>query len=677
MPQPEAPDVLTDADFLEDEEVLTDADFMDEPSPARNPFEGFHLRGFFPGDPMGTAGNISELFKREEAAMAEPILNVIRRVNPSFGAAPENASLLDSFMSGVKGQTVSRFKEGEQAQFGDILREFNVPEPLAAGGGLLASFFTPSSHGLGALDKLKPFTKTAETVAGAGKKIAESALTLTTKDPQLAKEFVSNPDKFTLNPFKQVQQFQVEKELADRRIQDLRENLIRKGEDLRTNISTKMDDMRLKFQDARNEIKNGHDESFLKAGQLTKQALQDVERSIDDRLLQTYDHTLGVLEAMKKEKGEAVGNALAEAIGSNASEYIPSDKVWPSIQAGFDKMAQRGNFPFMISEMGIGVKPKNVAVDTADFSKFEAIYNELRQNVTSGTLSIDYLQSLKNSAQDLAETYSRSGKNQLAALYSELSRNVNPAKIITSDPELAERLPALAMANKSYSEFIPKYEEAIANFAKTDANGNLVPDFGKIVRAVEGNDVAVIRKIRKAEQALQPEDRILPKVEEAVRDLQKARTRAQAEMKFLRREYKNKLADLKSQQGKILKKAKGNNRDALLAHNRDKRDQILKESRALDQNLDFIKKQEKLREIGGANFLGIGAGSLLGYFVNPKLGMATSAFSLLSSPGGLGLTYKGASGLKKITDSGSKFLDQFISRGGGRMLGRFLGSQFN
>ena len=78
--------------------------------------------------------------EREEAALAEPLLNLVRGAKePVFGEERPDESLLDAAGRGLGGETFSKFKQGRQAELGDIGRELGLPEPLSAGLGLIGS----------------------------------------------------------------------------------------------------------------------------------------------------------------------------------------------------------------------------------------------------------------------------------------------------------------------------------------------------------------------------------------------------------------------------------------------------------------------------------------------------------------------------------------------------------
>lgn len=107
--------------------------------------------------PLAALNTAGRAFKREEAAAAEPLLNMLSR----FDSDPNNdnhAPLFESMVSGIKGEPSKLDKSGfRPAEMGDVFRKgfdiarekgVNVPEglsePLSAGAGLLSTFALPS-----------------------------------------------------------------------------------------------------------------------------------------------------------------------------------------------------------------------------------------------------------------------------------------------------------------------------------------------------------------------------------------------------------------------------------------------------------------------------------------------------------------------------------------------------
>jgi len=127
----------------------------------------FKVTDFIP-TPLRLMSTAGKLFQREEAAVAEPILATMRGEKPlaDMLLGPVNFFGGKETLQGASGEAKSQYKEGELAQFGDIARDLNVPEPLAALFGLTAQAALPSSILLGNLDKMMPiaklFTKAAD-----------------------------------------------------------------------------------------------------------------------------------------------------------------------------------------------------------------------------------------------------------------------------------------------------------------------------------------------------------------------------------------------------------------------------------------------------------------------------------------------------------------------------------
>lgn len=110
------------------------------------------------GVPSGfdTLESVGQALTREEAAVADPLLSLIRRAKPRLGEEIEPGSSLQDFSRGAKGLSFSPRSEGRQAEFGDVIEEagqrflgVDVPDPVSAAGGLILTEFLPSSQALG------------------------------------------------------------------------------------------------------------------------------------------------------------------------------------------------------------------------------------------------------------------------------------------------------------------------------------------------------------------------------------------------------------------------------------------------------------------------------------------------------------------------------------------------
>lgn len=104
--------------------------------------------------PIGGLRTIGRAYARGEAAIAEPLLQKIRQKYPVFG---EDTPVQD-MARGIKGESFSPRREGEQAELGDVVEEYgrrrfgvDVPDPVSSALGFAG--MTALTAGTGALAK--------------------------------------------------------------------------------------------------------------------------------------------------------------------------------------------------------------------------------------------------------------------------------------------------------------------------------------------------------------------------------------------------------------------------------------------------------------------------------------------------------------------------------------------
>jgi len=121
----------------------------------------------------------------------------------------------------------------------------------------------------------------------------------------------------------------------------------------------------------------------------------------------------------------------------------------------------------------------------------------------SGSINLEYLQSLKTNLKERASAAFGAGKNSTGTFFGKLSDAVNPAKIVGENPQVATSLKELATANKEFSTYLPKYEEALAQYFKKDSQGVWQPNVNKAINALKkGDDPVALRLMKKADSAL-------------------------------------------------------------------------------------------------------------------------------------------------------------------------------
>jgi hypothetical protein len=480
--------------------------------------------------------------------------------------------------------------------------------------------------------------------------IKKGVMSLATKDPELAASFATNPDKYNISPFKgapTVEKIQREKVSY---MQNLREDVRRRMEDLTETNRINIDDLKYQFDLNRQELMRGEPQAIQAASRAVDESLAKVQASMQDRLMETYTGTLKIVDGMYDNAGQAVDRAIAGILDKNPEATLPHRMIFEPFKAAFDDAAKNSKIPFEIKmdSGALEIGPKTGVTDPKDVELFARLWKDMNlENPTAG-YRIDTLQTLKGQLQEISSQYYNAGKGRLGKFYQELSKIVNPANAISKNPEISDALPNLKSANAEYAAFKPRYEEMLGFYTKPDANGRPVPDFRKVMNAVESNDVATLNRIREAENALPEADRILPKVQEALKDMKIAKRMAQDELLKTRTQIDLQLQELTNSQKQILSAERGEARQQKLELARQSRELLVNEQRKIDAHLDFIQDQEALRKIPG-----MVAGNILNLadkLASPVKGPAKSVAGIVE---GLSSAIKQAPGAAKAVGVGA------------------------
>lgn len=125
----------------------------------------FRATDFIP-TPLRILTTAGKIFQREEAGFAQAALDATNGEtslkDKVLGGVlgPLAIGVNDGFIKGITGQAKSQYKEGELAQLGDLARQYDLPEPVAAIFGLTAQAALPTSLILGEITPVaKLFTK--------------------------------------------------------------------------------------------------------------------------------------------------------------------------------------------------------------------------------------------------------------------------------------------------------------------------------------------------------------------------------------------------------------------------------------------------------------------------------------------------------------------------------------
>ena len=263
--------------------------------------------------------------------------------------------------------------------------------------------------------------------------------------------------------------------------------------------------------------------------------LKAKSKALKDEIFNTYDNVAQQYNIIKKEYGEAVGNAVDMTVQQDASKSIKSSYI----DKNFNAAINAGPFKRTRTVNRVSVFSENIAgADKAQIKQLESMVQQYETLAREGKVSVQYLQNLKNHTNDLATQLYKSGNNKLATMYSEISKSVNPATIVEQNPMLAKDLKFIAKANAQYSKFIKGYENAVNVYFTRDANGALVPDIDKGIRAVATNDLKTMSAMRKADAVLPDGSKMLPKIKKANSDMLKFETEKDAVISGVRKKIR-------------------------------------------------------------------------------------------------------------------------------------------
>jgi hypothetical protein len=260
---------------------------------------------------------------------------------------------------------------------------------------------------------------------------------------------------------------------------------------------------------------------------------------------------------------------------------------------------------------GQQVDPRTMARGQGEAKQFELILNEMNGLAKEKTLPLQYLQNLKKDLKTLANKAFGSGSNDLGMFYSELSKSVDPAKAISESPKIAEGLKDIAAANKQFSTFLPKYEEALRLHFTKDSQGGFVPNIDKAVTAIRGGNNALLRQMKVADSGLADGDKMLPKIQEFVKQQDMLETQQKGMISLLKSKAKQEqrklltasrqtMNNLTREQGQI----RFQNKEKMLADTNNFVNQKNAEYEAaigeLNKAEEFYRNQELLRSYRAA-----------------------------------------------------------------------------
>ena len=467
-----------------------------------------------------------------------------------------------------------------------------------------------------------------------GKKVAEKWVAFTTGDPKLAKAFVANPRKFNLNPKNKLRtskEVKAENDLRKRDLQQkfqrektfLQDNVRKEKELLKDKLVEKKQNLDASFQKSKVALQDKSRIRLEEASDDAGKAIQDYNQTIERRIVKTYDEALDKFKIVKRTAGENVNLAIETTLKENPMASIP----YKVVNEKFSKVLKRA--PFNISERGITpgrdqqglaelaakqgifsrtktvVSPRTAAASQSNATVFSKVLDEFRAKSKEGTVSIKYLQDLKGDLRTLSGKAFGTSNNELGIFYKDLANAANPADIVSGSKMLSKKLSRIAEANAVFNKTVPKYEEAMKQYFKRDAQGNFIPDINKAVNAVQKGDTVAIRQMRKADSVLPPEDRILPKINTLVNEMNTKAIQEKAIVRNLKRKAvqdkfkldtaeKQALSNLNKQKTTLTREQRDGLEEQIRTSIRIKQNELNKTIDEFDSTLLFYQNVEKL-----------------------------------------------------------------------------------
>jgi len=489
-----------------------------------------------------------------------------------------------------------------------------------------------------------------------GKNTAQSYITWITNNKKLAKDFVDNPRKYNLNPWGKVRTFKEVEEQHNRAKIELDSKFKLQKEVFKDRTKREQQLLDIKLKDSRIQTKETLIASKEALQETSKRNLDDVvfqgqaaleqqNKAIKNSLVKTYDDALVNYKNIKQKAGEEVRLAIDSTLKQNPNTSISYDKV----SNRFGEVLKESS-PFKISKKAVKFKDptglktlamqkgliptpvkttiesRTAAANQRNASVFQNIYDEFTAKGKEGKISIGYLQDLKSDLKVLSQKAYNVGDNNLGIFYNRLSKAVDPAKIIAGDAALSKQLSKIAQANKTYSSVLPRYEESMRQFFKLDSQGNPVPNLDKAIGAAQKRDMVALRQMKNSDSLLPPEDRILPKVEKIVSEMdkniidQKAmihnfKRKAILEQKKLQQATRETMNRLQQKHTQL----RTENKERIIRQVRDysqaKNDEYQRIIDNFNSTEEFFKNQDAIRNVPAAWGKGAGiAQRLLGFY---------------------------------------------------------------
>jgi hypothetical protein len=438
---------------------------------------------------------------------------------------------LGRFMATSQGNVTGKFAvlEGldefakEKAQGGDLLEQAG-----AVGKGATRGATTALTFGI--------LANASKILHAANKNVAGAYVAFTTGNKELGKDFARNPGKYNVNPLsgktKTKSQIKEENDLIKQKASGKMADEKQRFAAWRKQRSQSKKDARDK---AMNDLQATQKEISVKMNETGEMTIQEgsakatavakkKNEAHQDQAVPFYDDALSKFVQIRKQAGEAVGNAVNATINRNPNASIPFKLVNDPFKATMKKFSpfgiknRRGGGQNVIPKTGVRAPGNKQEIDT-----LQSVLDDFNSKKAAGGLSVKYLQDLKNELRKLSnQAYKgQNPNNELGKLYKELANDVNPATLVTRNKSLSKDLHEIATANRDFASLVPKYEAAMKHYFK-EVNGQWVPNPNNAIRAIASNNKVVTREMERADLLLEKGDQLFPKMQEMVRQADKA-----------------------------------------------------------------------------------------------------------------------------------------------------------
>ncbi len=366
-----------------------------------------------------------------------------------------------------------------------------------------------------------------------------------------AETFVNNINKYNLDPKKEAEDYADAKGRAAEEVSALRQrnnDIISQAKEQHTDeyiaakdaSSKAIQDLDRGNNSLRDDLKELQKENeinlarststdMMAANDLAAQRLSDAtakqvdavaqaKNALTNDLTSTFSTATKKLETLQKGVTDNVEMAHA-ALEKNGLDYVPTPVLQESIDNAIARNS-KGFFKVITSGDGksLMVNPKEGVRTPAVTSALDLV-NSVRSNLVNeflknGKTSLSAIQA--NQAL-LEGAISRGFKGEalpkdLADMLSQVKQAINPTKLYDKSPAELSHLKPLADANKAFSTQIDGMRNALELY-KDNVDGSINPD--KVFKALDRGDTGYIAKLKEADKALPPEDRIFDKVKKS------------------------------------------------------------------------------------------------------------------------------------------------------------------